>query len=217
MRNTYLLVSLVLIMYLASLGVSGWWFLAAVHDSWTTYWLLRDGRTGTAVVTSELWSGHNQVAYTYRVNDHSYKGTSRRNWKDKRYENVRVGEESIAYFSASHPWLSLLYKPDGLSLPLIAANASFMLMLVLCLPIILLVRATIRGWKSMKRFGPESSLDLETGDAAKGRLPHDGVDTLCLECGRIRRHRLRDVEIICWQLLNKAGPQQRANGHASPA
>lgn len=39
-------------------------------------------------------------------------GVSIRNWKDDKYNKIGIGEQTVVYFSASHPWLSLLYKPD---------------------------------------------------------------------------------------------------------
>ena len=38
-----------------------------VRSAWTNYWLLRDAQKGTAVVTKELWSGHNAVGYKYAL------------------------------------------------------------------------------------------------------------------------------------------------------
>ncbi|HTS18345.1 MAG TPA: hypothetical protein VMP11_12280 [Verrucomicrobiae bacterium] len=42
-----------------------------------------------------------------------YTGHSRRNRQDKKYANVQVGETSVVYFSASHPWLSRLSMPQA--------------------------------------------------------------------------------------------------------
>ena len=39
------------------------------EDAWRRYWLLKDGQQGTAIVTKELWTGHDAVAYQYRVGD----------------------------------------------------------------------------------------------------------------------------------------------------
>jgi hypothetical protein len=50
------------------------------------------------------------VGYEYVVDQKHYSGRSGRNWKDQK--EVQVGEESVVYFSASHPWLSLLYMPQ---------------------------------------------------------------------------------------------------------
>jgi hypothetical protein len=65
-----------------------------------------------AVVTKEYWGGHGQVIYRYVVNQQEFTGISKRNWQEEKYKSVRPGEEAVVYFSASHPWLSLLYKPD---------------------------------------------------------------------------------------------------------
>jgi hypothetical protein len=85
-------------------------FLRA-REAWTNHWLLKDARQGTAVVTKELWSGHNAVGYEYSVDQRQYAGRSGRNWKDQK--KVLVGEQTTVYYSASHPSLSLLYMPEG--------------------------------------------------------------------------------------------------------
>ena len=90
-----------------------WWLFLQVRSSWRNYWLLVDGQQGIATVTKEYWGGHGQVVYSYVVNETHYTGVSSKDWKDKKYRKLHVGEDAIVYFSASHPWLSLLYKPDG--------------------------------------------------------------------------------------------------------
>ena len=82
------------------------------ESAWTNYWLLTDARQGTALVTNERWSGHGAVGYKYVVDQKQFTGHSGRNWKDPK--RVEVGEETVVYFSASHPWLSLLYMPRGM-------------------------------------------------------------------------------------------------------
>jgi hypothetical protein len=82
---------------------------------WTSYWLLRDGQQGIAVVTSEVWSGHDAVNYEYTVGQTEYVGQSGRNRELGKYDNVGVGGKSIVYFSASHPWLSSLRIPPGVA------------------------------------------------------------------------------------------------------
>lgn len=82
--------------------------------SWISYWLMTDGRQGVAIVTNELWSGHDVVDYKYTVDQREYRGRSQRNWEDPKYSHVGIGQESVVYFSPSHPWLSLLYKPRTL-------------------------------------------------------------------------------------------------------
>jgi len=76
-----------------------------------SYWLLRDAQKGTALVTKELWSGHNAVGYKYVVEGREYAGRGGRNWDDPKYRDAKVGQESVVYFSASHPWLSQLSMP----------------------------------------------------------------------------------------------------------
>jgi hypothetical protein len=83
-----------------------------VQDTRTNYWLLRDGQQGVAVVTKVLWTGHNALAYRYSVSGRQYKGQDRRNWRDPRYANVVAGEETVVYYSLSHPELSRLTLPE---------------------------------------------------------------------------------------------------------
>lgn len=90
----------------------GFIFLPA-QEAWTSYWLLRDGQKGKAVITKVLWTGHDGAAYRYRVNQKEYTGEGGQNHEDLRYRvyGAQVGEESIVYYSASHPWLSRLQRP----------------------------------------------------------------------------------------------------------
>src|SRR5437588_4539877 len=82
-----------------------------VREAWTSYWLLKDAQKDTALVTKELWSGHKAVGYKYVVNGRQYAGHGGRNWDDPKYRDAKVGQESVVYFSASHPWLSQLSMP----------------------------------------------------------------------------------------------------------
>jgi hypothetical protein len=90
----------------------GYFLFLRVRSAWANYWLLTDARQGTAIVTYELWSGHNVVAYKYIVGQNEYTGHSGRNSSDEKYSHVQPGEKSIVYFSASHPWLSSLSMPE---------------------------------------------------------------------------------------------------------
>ena len=85
-----------------------------VKSTRRNYWLLRDCQEGVAVVTKKSWAGHNAVDYRYTVNQKEYFGSSMRNWQQPKYRRVRAGDQSVVYFSASHPWLSLLYKPQAI-------------------------------------------------------------------------------------------------------
>ena len=75
---------------------------------WVCYWLTRDAKQSTAVLTRE--HEHGVVSYRYTVNQHEYSGSSQRNG-DERYRNIQVGQESIVFFSVSHPWISSLETP----------------------------------------------------------------------------------------------------------
>src|ERR1700722_4455913 len=77
---------------------------------YTRYWLIADGIGGTALVTEE--GSHGSVYYTYVAGGNTFTGHSQTNWRDDRYRGVSVGERPPVWYSASHPWLSMLYKPD---------------------------------------------------------------------------------------------------------
>lgn len=81
--------------------------------AWTNYWLLVDGQQGLALITGEHWSGRRQFTYSYAVDKKNYYGFSHRNSRNKQYSEVGIGGMSVVFFSASHPWLSLLYEPDA--------------------------------------------------------------------------------------------------------
>jgi len=75
-----------------------------------SYWILKDGQTGTAIVTD--LGGHGARMYSYSVSQKTFKGRSDTNWNDPRYRDVQPGERCPVFFSASHPWLSLLHPPE---------------------------------------------------------------------------------------------------------
>lgn len=85
---------------------------------WTRYWIIKDGTAGTATITAE--GDHGSVYYKYDVNT-AFDGHSQTNWRDERYRRVSVGQQVPVWYSASHPWLSLLYKPDFVAEGLLGA------------------------------------------------------------------------------------------------
>jgi hypothetical protein len=99
------------------------------------YWLMKDAQEGIAIVTKDLWTGHNGVAYRYAVNHKEYTGKGMRNYQDPRYRNVHPGDKSVVYYSASHPWMSSLRRPDriGEGLPVVLLVLLFEAMAVITL------------------------------------------------------------------------------------
>jgi hypothetical protein len=79
------------------------------RDVWTNYWLLRDGRQGTAVVTDAR--DHGSVGYRYCVDGRWYDGSGHRSVQDRHYANVTPGESTVIYYSASHPSVSQIDHP----------------------------------------------------------------------------------------------------------
>jgi hypothetical protein len=103
-------------MRLARLNAAFWFgvifltycLIGAIKDFRMSYWLTADGKPSTALLTEE----HGRVVtYRYSVDDVEYTGSSRKNWENERYRNVHTGQESIVYFSASHPGISSLETP----------------------------------------------------------------------------------------------------------
>ncbi len=74
------------------------------------YWLKRDAEQGIATITKER--EHDVVEYKYNVDGQNYTGISQRNWDNEKYRDVGVGQESIMFYSSSHPWLSSLQTPQ---------------------------------------------------------------------------------------------------------
>ena len=92
--------------------VLGQFLYLRAHETWQNYWLLKDSQKGLATITGEHWSGHNSVDYQYTVNGKEYTSHSARNGDDPKYKDAQPGQESIVYYSASHPWLSQLSMPQ---------------------------------------------------------------------------------------------------------
>lgn len=74
------------------------WFM---KSDWAGYWVLKDGRPITAMVTGHL--PHGAVAYSYTVNEEGYSGESEEGYRGSR----DVGDPIQVYYSESHPRLSL--------------------------------------------------------------------------------------------------------------
>ena len=68
------------------------------------------------------------MVYRYAVSETTFSGVSLRDSKDERHRNAKIGEEAVVYYSASHPWLSLLYKPEGI-IDILPALIAFALVL----------------------------------------------------------------------------------------
>ena len=87
-----------------------------VQLSWTEYWLRKDGQQGTGIVTDMGWTGHGGIAYRYRVNQEEYTGTDSVTRYNHGHGDMSppavAGQHLAVYFSASHPWLSRLSRPD---------------------------------------------------------------------------------------------------------
>jgi hypothetical protein len=78
-----------------------------------------------AVITNEHWGGHGVVVYRYRVGQKVYSGQDHRSWQNPKYAHVMAGENTVVYFSSSHPWLSAINLPrnvviEGLPVMLVA-------------------------------------------------------------------------------------------------
>jgi hypothetical protein len=115
------------------------WFLSLRGlAAWKAHWLLEDGQTGVAQVTSNSNSGHAIVEYEYSVGQNSYRGSSQRNSRIEAYRNVPIGGKSVVYYSASHPGLSSLDMPasviTGLPAVLVALSIEILALFTLLKP-----------------------------------------------------------------------------------
>jgi hypothetical protein len=63
----------------------GYFLVGMGLDTRTSYWLLNDSQEGMAIITRDLWTGHNGVAYRYKVNGNDYSGNGHLNVEDPRY------------------------------------------------------------------------------------------------------------------------------------
>lgn len=83
-----------------------------LNDLWTRYWVMRDTRQGTALVSDYEKPG--AVGYQYRVDGRTYSGGVRFNMNDHRYATALVGNSLTIHYSASHPSLSTADVPTEL-------------------------------------------------------------------------------------------------------
>jgi hypothetical protein len=95
-------------------AILGHFLIGQVRGAWRNYWLMTDGQYGMATITKPYWGGHDLYDYRYVVGGREYTAISYRDWQAPRYSNVQPGGVAVMYFSASHPWLSLLYKPHSI-------------------------------------------------------------------------------------------------------
>ncbi|HEV2401518.1 MAG TPA: hypothetical protein VGS27_31570 [Candidatus Sulfotelmatobacter sp.] len=86
--------------------------LGPIRQVWKDHWLVKDRQQGSAMVVKENWAGHDVVVYEYRAGQNVYTGQDRRNRRGPKYANVRPGEKTVVYYSASHPWISSFDPPD---------------------------------------------------------------------------------------------------------
>jgi hypothetical protein len=113
----------------------GYFFvLEPARELWLNYWLIRDGQQGVGVITKPHWGGHGVFVYRYVVNQKTYTGQDFRSYQNRKYGNVMIGEKTVVYFSASHPWLSAMNMPPvvmfrGLPVVLLAWVFIFLLAL----------------------------------------------------------------------------------------
>lgn len=78
---------------------------------WTNYWLLRDGRQVTAVVTDIR--EHGTVGYRYRVNGNVYTTSAYCPHEGK--SSCLAGESITASYSVSHPSVSRIEHPMSMA------------------------------------------------------------------------------------------------------
>jgi hypothetical protein len=93
------------ISFLAMAIICGYFFIFEIFSNMRTqYWLNADAKQTMALITKVHGQG---VNYKYRVDGKEYNSESQRNWE----HDVGVGQESIVFYSSSHPWLSSVTTP----------------------------------------------------------------------------------------------------------
>jgi hypothetical protein len=108
-------------------------FVNLIYPNWIHFWLHRDAIQTTAIITGT--HQHGVVDYSYQIGEKEFTGRSQRNWELEKYRNVGIGQTSIAFYSASHPWLSSLESPQF--------PRSGTIMLFVTIPIELLLIVTV--------------------------------------------------------------------------
>ena len=147
-----------------------------IQGVWRDHWLVKDGQQGMAVITRRHWAGHGVVVYQYRVGQKVYTGQDRRSSQNPKYAHVMPGEQSVVYFSASHPWLSAIDLPRGV---MISGLPVVLLAWLLEAGLLVTVIDPKSRWalSPTSRRGPlavKEAGDLPTGDSgpAAPPLPH---------------------------------------------
>ena len=77
-----------------------------VQGVWADYWLSKDPKTVSALVTQTY--PKQMFDYRYTVDGKEYTGTSKRDWEAEKVHALQVGETTPVLVSASHPWFSSL-------------------------------------------------------------------------------------------------------------
>jgi hypothetical protein len=128
------------IVRLGLLGIAiffGYSFIGGqLRGNWIEYWLAKDAKQTMAMLTEEF--SHGVVEYTYSIGPTTYTGRSQRNWEQPKYRDVGIGQNSIVFYSASHPWLSSLETPQfprsGSIILLVAIPIEFFLIVTVINP-----------------------------------------------------------------------------------
>ncbi len=87
----------------------GSFIFGLLRANWTHYWLTQDPVQATALITGER--SHGVVDYEYNAGPMKFTGRSQRNQDQEKYRTARIGQESIVYYSRSHPSYSSLETP----------------------------------------------------------------------------------------------------------
>lgn len=168
--------------------------IGPARELWLNYWLIRDGQQGVAVITKAHWAGHGVFIYRYCVNQKTYTGQDHRSYRNPKYANVMAGEETVVYFSSSHPWLSAINMPQGVmfgGLPVVLLAWVFVFLLA-ATAINPKSRWALRNRQPVTTNGTGDSQDTHSRVpaaevAAPPRQPHDFV--------------IDKLKLVAWSLL----------------
>jgi hypothetical protein len=90
--------------------VAGVFIFQIGRDVWRHHWLVSDAAPTRALITNKHSRG--VVDYQYTVDEREYAASIRTHWDVEKFARARIGEESVAFYSTSHPWLSSLETAD---------------------------------------------------------------------------------------------------------
>jgi hypothetical protein len=138
--------------------VFSWVISFFVESAWTTHWVSKDARQGAATAVGRSWRGHGAVDYEYVVNGQTYTGVGggRR--------NIRIGDQVPVFYSTSHPWLSMLRRPE--SSPSTLGSETFVVCAIVVIAFLFYMN---QRFKRTRRVAMSANWNIELGGRVVSR------------------------------------------------